>query len=463
MTYNPLHPNCGPFNRLTEPANEVDAICYRHDLEYSAISSSGQGNPYLYPNEADDKFIRDMRNRGFIGRLYSLPFVLKRALIPWRLGPIDNMPNLKRIRQNQSRLRPKPAPKTRRISVPAAMSSVSYGGSSASSPSTVKNVENVVGSMELDKVSTFVPSAADDTCFPLLALEARNRQYVRWNRLHFEYISTVGTSAVGEVAMAWIADPNRPRPTSFEEVMAIPGSVTGPLWAPLQLTVESRQLRRRKKYILTTMAAGESHLYLPGYLVYYAQAAADPGRIRAHYHVTLYDKTPNPLATDSLRRTPNGAGFLATDSNVATGTAATAGRFCDLPNETAIVRSPYLDVAIDAQGTNTLRLISPALLRITLFHAMTKDVVAGESEISVIYSIDGGTSWNALADRPSGGFLVREYYENAASSTAVMGNTFYAYVDPPVDGMLLTYDARVSAGAATFLYGSMTVEIVSNS
>ena len=269
MTYNPFHPNCGPFNIPVDPINPVDAVCFKHDAEYARIGSRNSGSPYLTPNYADDNFINEMNRHGVIGQLYALPFRIKRALLPGYLGPNELL--MPRPRQTQAILAPSPRPRSRpqaknrqtnrsqRISAPAAMSSVSYGGSSVSVPATVKNVENVVGTMELNKVSTFVPSAADDQCFPLLALEARNRQYIRWNRLSFEYISTLGTSAVGEVAMAWVADPNRPRPTSFEEVMSIPGSVTGPLWAPLQLTVEPRQLRRRKKYILTTMAAGESH------------------------------------------------------------------------------------------------------------------------------------------------------------------------------------------------------------
>jgi hypothetical protein len=77
MSYNPIHPHCGPFNVVDEkePSNEIDAICWRHDKKYGEMGPSA----YLYYNEADEEFLEEMEGVGNLSSsVYSSFFYLKK-------------------------------------------------------------------------------------------------------------------------------------------------------------------------------------------------------------------------------------------------------------------------------------------------------------------------------------------------------------------------------------------------
>lgn len=59
MNYNPIHPHCGPFNKVSanKPRDPIDAICWIHDTDYARLLAQGK-NPYGPDGlEADKKMI----------------------------------------------------------------------------------------------------------------------------------------------------------------------------------------------------------------------------------------------------------------------------------------------------------------------------------------------------------------------------------------------------------------------
>lgn len=94
MSYNPIHPHCGPFNRVSKkrPLDPVDAACWQHDRGYGRLGAKA----YFRYNRYDRKFIRDMdKQPGFAPKLYSSFFKVKRFLSQ------KNMPAVKRYLSNE--------------------------------------------------------------------------------------------------------------------------------------------------------------------------------------------------------------------------------------------------------------------------------------------------------------------------------------------------------------------------
>jgi hypothetical protein len=93
MKYNPVHPHCGPFNDVDEyqPKNKVDAVCWRHDLNYAKIiKRDGYWKAYVKYNWADEIMIRELKALGVSsGRAYRYVFEIKRLYmqyIPYVVG-----------------------------------------------------------------------------------------------------------------------------------------------------------------------------------------------------------------------------------------------------------------------------------------------------------------------------------------------------------------------------------------
>lgn len=63
MVSNPVHPHCGPGNVVsaTAPQNEIDRICWKHDIAYGILQKQhGYYWPYLVYNKADSDFIDEI-------------------------------------------------------------------------------------------------------------------------------------------------------------------------------------------------------------------------------------------------------------------------------------------------------------------------------------------------------------------------------------------------------------------
>lgn len=76
--YNPFHPHCGPFNRVSdEPSDtKTDEECRIHDMKYAEYQSKGAGySPYYKFSDADEKLANS-------GSVYSPFFKLKRIMAP---------------------------------------------------------------------------------------------------------------------------------------------------------------------------------------------------------------------------------------------------------------------------------------------------------------------------------------------------------------------------------------------
>lgn len=93
MSINPIDWNCGPFNRLREPTNKVDALCYIHDLQYAKlIKVFGKKYTYGYFNAADAQFLlnfhkyKDKMSFAERSRFYSTYFQVFKVKFNARFG-----------------------------------------------------------------------------------------------------------------------------------------------------------------------------------------------------------------------------------------------------------------------------------------------------------------------------------------------------------------------------------------
>ena len=72
---------------------------------------------------------------------------------------------------------------------------------------------------------------------------AQNYTKYDMDKMSMSYQPKCGTSTAGRIGMAYLPRPSDPTPSNFEQLMSIPGAVTGPVWQALNLSVPKKDLQ----------------------------------------------------------------------------------------------------------------------------------------------------------------------------------------------------------------------------
>jgi len=138
-----------------------------------------------------------------------------------------------------------------------------------------------------------VVNPGNEGVFPWLAGVAQKYEFYKVNRMSFQYETMKGSSSAGAVYMAVDLDVKDSPPESAMNVMSYDNAVRGPVWSPLVLNLDKKDMGHftKERFVrMTGDTAGDSRSCDVAKILVYAAGCADAsniGELYVDYEIVL--------------------------------------------------------------------------------------------------------------------------------------------------------------------------------